>query len=65
YEWLSGCNDIPGVPDKPSCCDIHPLPCVHGKYPGFVIALLLFGHHNPPSGVSGSYNKHSDRCGAA
>lgn len=61
YEWVFDCNDILCAPDKPSCSDIHPRPCAHGKYPWFVTAPLIFGYNNPPSGVSGSYNKHSDR----
>ena len=61
YGQLCGCSGIPCVPDKLSCCGNRPHRYGCGRYPGSAPELLLFGYNNPPSGVSGSYNKHSGR----
>ena len=38
--------------------------CVHDRFHESVPGLLLYGRDNPPSGVSGSYSKRSDKFSA-
>ena len=64
YVWLQGCSDIPYVPDRLSCSCNHRHHCVHDRFHESVPGLLLYGRDNPPSGVSGSYSKRSDKFSA-
>ena len=58
---LSDCNGSLCVLDKRSCFGICPLHCARGKSLESAPVPWIFWYSNPPSGVSGSYSKHSGR----
>ena len=65
YGLLSGYSCTPCAPDRQSYCGTRLLHCGCGRFLLSVPWFSLFGYNNPPSGVSGSYSRHSGRSPAA
>ena len=65
YGWSQRCSRALPALDKPPCCGSRPLRYGCDRCCGSAPEPPLFGHNNPPSGVSGGYSRHSDRSPAA